>query len=315
MQTDKPPGNVPRTLDILCLGEPMIEFNQIDGVSFRRGFGGDASNFAIAAARQGARVGMFSALGDDAFGRQFLELWRAESIDVSDVMIDNSGYTAAYVVTHDESGHHFDYLRRGSAASLMDASRLKPARIARAQALHVTGISQGISRSSNALVLAAMEAMRASGGLVTFDTNLRLQLWSLDEARAAIFSALKLCDIARPGHDDARRLLGLDDPDAIVDRFLSFGCKIVVMTLGSHGAIVASREERRRVPAPTVEAIDATGAGDCFGGAFVAEYLRGNDMLTATAYACAAAALKTQKYGAIDGIPTRSEVERFMASR
>lgn len=299
-------------LDVLCLGEPMIEFNQTGGHTYQRGFGGDASNVAIAAARQGARAGMFTALGDDAFAGEFLDLWAREGVDAADVAIDPRGYTAAYVVTHDAKGHRFDYLRRGSAASLMDVSRLTPEILARTRALHASGISQGISKSACALVLAAMLAMRERGGLVSFDTNLRLKLWSLDEAREAIFAALKLCDIARPGLDDARQLLGLDDPDAIADKLLSLGCKLVVMTLGAEGALVASWETRQRVAAPKVEAIDATGAGDCFGGAFLAEYLRTSDMIAAARYAVVAAALKTLKYGAIDGIPKREEIETFI---
>jgi 2-dehydro-3-deoxygluconokinase len=302
-------------LDVLCLGEPMIEFNQVGGDSYKRTFGGDASNFAVATARQGARAGMFTALGDDRFGKAFLDLWQREGVDASDVTIDGRGYTAAYVVSHDGDGHHFDYLRRGSAASLMDVTDLKPQRLKRARALHATGISQGISKSASALVLAAMAEKRKDGGLVSFDTNLRLKLWTLDEAREAIFAALRLCDIARPGLDDARQLFGLDDPDAIADKFLTFGCKVVVMTLGAKGALVASPDVRQRVPSPRVEAVDATGAGDCFGGAFLAQYLATGDMIAAAFYASAAAALKTLKYGAIDGIPRRAEVEAFLKAQ
>lgn len=302
-------------LDVLCLGEPMIEFNQVGEGTYKQTFGGDAANFAVAAARQGARAGLFAALGEDRFGKAFLDLWKREGVDASEVAIDARGYTGAYVVTHDGDGHHFDYLRRGSAASLMDVSRLKPERLARAQALHATGVSQGISKSASALVLAAMAAKREQGGLVSFDTNLRLKLWTLDEAREAIFAALKLCDIARPGLDDARQLFGIDDPDAVADRFFSFGCKVVVMTLGAKGALVASPDRRERVSAPKVEAVDATGAGDCFGGAFLAEYLSTGDMIAAAKYASAAAALKTTKYGAIDGIPRRAEVEAFLKAQ
>jgi 2-dehydro-3-deoxygluconokinase len=84
------------------------------------------------------------------------------------------------------------------------------------------------------------------------------------------------------------------------------------MTLGAKGALVASPEHRARVTAPKVAAVDATGAGDCFGGAFLAEYLKTGDMIAAANYASAAAALKTTKYGAIDGIPRRAEVEAFL---
>ena len=78
-------------LDIIAIGEPLIEFNQTGGAGsnhYLQGFGGDSSNFTIAAARQGARSGYITALGDDTYGRMFLDLWRAEGVDTSAVRID-----------------------------------------------------------------------------------------------------------------------------------------------------------------------------------------------------------------------------------
>ena len=78
-------------LDIVALGEPMIEFNQAQANApnaYLQGFGGDTSNMAIAAARLGARVGYVTRLGDDAFGRLFRELWTAEGVDIRGVATD-----------------------------------------------------------------------------------------------------------------------------------------------------------------------------------------------------------------------------------
>ena len=109
-----------RPVDILAYGEPMVEFNQTgqgDGRLYLQGFGGDSSNFAIAAARQGARVGYFSALGDDAHGRMLRALWDEEGVDHTDVKVDAAACTAIYFVTHGARGHDFHFYRSGSAAS------------------------------------------------------------------------------------------------------------------------------------------------------------------------------------------------------
>src|SRR5580704_12474197 len=110
-----------RLFDVVALGEPMIEFNQTRGSSneYLQGFGGDTSNCVIAASRLGAAVAYMTRLGDDTFGRLFLELWKREHVDVRAVGIDASAHTGVYFVTHGASGHEFSYLRAGSAASRM----------------------------------------------------------------------------------------------------------------------------------------------------------------------------------------------------
>ena len=99
--------------DVLAIGEPMIEFNQTrpGEPNYLQGFGGDTSNMIIAAARQGARAAYVTRLGEDAFGRMFLDLLRGESVDISGVAVDASSHTGVYFVTHDASGHVFSYLR------------------------------------------------------------------------------------------------------------------------------------------------------------------------------------------------------------
>ena len=111
-------------IDILSIGEPMIEFNQTRSGEphYLQGFGGDTSNMTIAAARQGARAAYVTRIGDDAFGRMLMALWRTEGVDTRGVVVDRSAHTAVYFVTHGDGGHEFSYLRAGSAAS-----RLSPA--------------------------------------------------------------------------------------------------------------------------------------------------------------------------------------------
>ncbi len=92
-------------------------------------------------------------------------------------------------------------------------------------------------------------------------------------------------DVALPGLDDARQLTGVEAPDAIVDFYLRLGAKIVALTLGKEGALVATPARRERIASIKVEAVDATGAGDTFDGAFLAEYLNAGDPFAAGRFA------------------------------
>jgi len=304
-----------KTTDILAFGEPLMEFADVQRGTERlylSGFGGDVSNVVVAAARQGASTGIFTALGDDPFGADFLKLWDREGIDRSSVLVPRGGRAGIYFITYGEDGHVFTYARGGSAARPGRGGDLPLDRIAAARVLHVSGISQAISESCADAGFAAMRHARASGTVVSYDTNLRLRLWPLDRARAVIHGAVALADIALPGLDDARQLTGLERPEDVCAFYLGLGCTIVALTMGKAGTMVATGERRDVIPARPVEAVDATGAGDTFDGAFLAEWLLHGDPFRAAAFANAAAALSTLGHGAVAPMPTRAEVDAFL---
>lgn len=299
-------------LDIVAIGEPMMELAQLEQggeATYLPGFGGDSSNCIIAASRQDACTGYITALGKDAFGRAFLDLWDREGVDRSAVIVREGGRTALYIITYGENGHEFTYYRTGSAASLLAPAEIPADYIRNARILHVSGISQAISLAACDACFEAIRVARENGVLVSYDTNLRPALWPLDRARAIIHAAMAACDIALPGMDDARQLTGRTEPDAICDFYLGLGAKIVALTMGAEGTLVATPERRERVAALRVEPVDATGAGDTFDGAFLAEYLRTADPFQAAVYGNAAAALSTQGRGAVVPIPRREAVE------
>jgi 2-dehydro-3-deoxygluconokinase len=302
--------------DIIAIGEPLGEFNQTRAGDphYLFGHGGDTSNAIIAAARSGARTGYVTAVGDDGIGRSFLDLWRREGVDTAGVKSDAQAHTGIYFISHGADGHEFSYLRTGSAASRMGPADLPAAMIQGAKALHVSGISQAISASAADMVFEAIRLAKAAGVTVSYDTNLRPRLWPLARAQAVTNAAMAMADIALPGLDDARQLTGLAEPDAIADFYLGRGSAIVAMTLGREGALVATKTERRRVPSIAVNAVDATGAGDCFDGAFLAEWLATRDPFQAARYACAAAALSTTGYGAVSPLPRRADVLKALGA-
>lgn len=301
-------------VELLCMGEPMLEFSQLpaqpDGSRhYLEGHGGDTSNAAIAAARQGARVGMITALGRDMPGDSFIALWEHEGVDCTTVLRSDRFLTGVYFVTHDAAGHHFLHYRANSAAANYRAADLPLAAIRAARMLYVSGISQGISESACDAVFAAIAAARAAGVMVAYDTNYRPRLWPPARAAAVMHAAMEGADVAFPGMEDVTTLTGLTDPEAMVDFYLAIGCRIVVLKMGIDGAYLATADGvRMRVPGHVVEAVDATGAGDTFCGSFLARLLAGDTPEAATRYACVAAALKCRGYGAVGPIPTAAEV-------
>lgn len=294
--------------ELLAIGEPMLEFSELppedDGRKlYLQGYGGDSSNAAVAAARHGARVGYITAVGQDAAGDAFLSLWQREAIDTAGVKRDPLHPTAVYFITHDADGHRFFYLRKDSAAAHFGPGDLPKEAIAKAKLLLASGISLAISASAADAVFAAIEIARRGGGRIAIDTNYRPALWPPARAAAVIHAAIAKADIALPGQDDATALTGLTEPDAILEFYLRLGPSIVVLKRGREGAILAAGRERIVLPGLAVRALDATGAGDVFAGAFLARLLQADSPADAARYATAAAALSTTGYGAVAPIP------------
>jgi 2-dehydro-3-deoxygluconokinase len=304
--------------DIVALGEAMVEFNQTrsaGGRLYLQGFGGDTSNFAVSAARQGASVGYLSALGDDVYGAMLRAMWRSEGIDDSGVVTDADAFTAVYFVTHDDAGHHFSFFRHGSAASRLTFAQLPRQSLAGVRVLHVSGISLAISETARATCFEAMRAARAAGAMVSFDTNFRAKLWPLATARRVIDEAIALADICLPSHDDLAALTGLDAPEALIEHCLALGARIVALKHGARGAWVADRTRSLHLAPHPCNPVDATGAGDAFGGAFVARIVAGDDLESAGRYAAATAALSTEGWGAVEPIPHADRVRRALGAR
>ena len=307
-----------KSLDVVALGEAMLEFNQTTAgqPNYLQGYGGDTSNAVIAAARAGARTAYLTRLGADAFGAALFDLWAREGVDTSGVASDAAHPTGIYFVTHGASGHEFSYLRAGSAASAMTPQWLQGdlvrAVLTRTRYLHTSGISLAISTSACDTVYAAMQAAREAGSKTSFDANLRLKLWPLARARACIAQAVALSDIFLPSLDDAVHLCGREEPDAIVDWGHQLGAPVVVLKLGSEGALVSDGTRRQRIAPHRVKLVDATGAGDCFSGNLLARLAQGMDLFEAARHANAAAALAVQGYGAVAPLPRPDAVAALL---
>ncbi len=191
----------------------------------------------------------------------------------------------------------FSYLRAGSAASRMTPADLPARLVERARFVHASGISLAISASACDTVLAAFEAARAGGAKVSFDSNLRLKLWPLARAKAMIATAAGMADYFFPSIEDARALTGIENADALVDWAHGLGARHVFLKLGPEGVIVSDGARRERLAGHRVDAVDATGAGDCFAGSALARI-----------------ALATTGFGAVAPLPRPDMVRAQLAA-
>lgn len=292
--------------DILCLGEPMFELAHLGGTTWQDGIGGDVSNVAIAAARQGVSAGMISRLGDDSFGQAIRAHWCADGVDDTRVTTVSGAPTGIYFIRQTETGHQFEYRRQGSAAAGITPVDLGDLTC---RTLHLSGITMAISDSSADTALTAIQRVKATGAQVSYDPNLRLNLTSLDQARAAQNAAFAAgCDIALPGLEDAQKLTGKTEPRDVAAHYLDLGATVVALTLGANGALVATASGADYIPPRAATLVDASGAGDCFDGSFLARLCLGDDVATAARYAVCASSLSVQGAGAVAPIPTAAQV-------
>lgn len=305
-------------MDIIAIGEPLLEFSAeeeggLDTAGrYLSGFGGDASNFAVAARRSGASVAMLTRIGSDPFGDAFMRLWKREGLDTSLVERDPERPTGVYFISRSEGSHEFTYYRAGSAASFLHPTAIPLALVRRARLLHFTGVTQGISSSACDAAFAAMSAAREAGVHVSYDPNYRSLLWPLSRARGIIHETASRADLFFPSIDEARILTGLDNPEQVVKFYLGLGAKVVILKLGKEGALMGAGESLTKVAAPAVEAVDASGAGDAFAGAFAACYLEGRSLEDCARFAAVAAALSTLGLGCVGSIPRRKDVLAYI---
>ncbi|WP_088186533.1 sugar kinase [Desulfosporosinus sp. FKA] len=310
-------------MDVVSFGESLVVFNpdtpgplrQVNG--FRKSLGGAESNVLIALARLGHKVGWFSKLGDDEFGRYILNSIRAEGVDTSQVkMLRQESTGLLFKENYQSSNPNVIYYRKNSAASTLSVDDINEDYLKQAKILHFTGITPALSSSACEAVFKAVEIAKTNGVLVSFDPNLRLKLWSLDEARSTILELAHYADIIMPGIDEAELLLGIKDVEAIADYFTAQGSKIVAIKLGSEGCYLRQESESRYVPGFKVEkVIDTVGAGDGFAAGLLAGILRKESLEESGKYANGIGAMATLAQGDSDGYPYFEQLLEFMGRK
>ena len=281
---------------------------------FHHLFGGAESNVAIGIARLGHRAGWFGRLGRDPIGRMIFKKLRGEGVDVSQAVLTadaNTGLMLREVVSGRSSVY---YYRRHSAASLMKPEDLNEEYIRQAKILHVTGITPALSDSCRETVFAAIRIARQHGVKVCFDPNLRMKLWSLDEARPVLLALAEECDYFLPGQDELALLYDTDDFDHIIDRLHQLQAVSVVKG-GDNCTYLVAEGKVQAVPYFSVDrnrVVDTVGAGDGFCAGFISGLLKGLSLLEAVRLGNLVGSLVIQFEGDWEGAPTWEQVQALL---
>ena len=276
----------------------------VTGAAFAQHHGGKGGNQAVAAARLGARTAFVGAVGDDPFGAQARAALAAEGIDTSGLLTLPASATGVALILVDATGENCIAVAGGANEALtpeqvdvaLDALLPTPA--------DVLLVGHEIPPAT---ALAALRRGRTAGARTVLNPA---------PAAGVTSEALAMTDVLTPNEGEAAQLLGGTGPLSTMAEDLVgalAGGGHVLVTLGAAGArLHGSGGEAVAIPAPSVAAIDTVGAGDTLNGALAAGLAAGLPLGDAARRAVAAAALAVMRRGAREGMPTASELERFL---
>jgi len=266
--------------------------------------GGKGANQAVAAARLGAQVTMIGRVGDDDFGRAQQRNLAQEGIGVTHVSVDPEEATGIALITLDAAGQNSIILAPGANMRLTVA--------------HVEAAAQTIAdaeilicqlESPLEVVTRAIELARAQGVRVILNPA---------PARPLDTALLHLVDYLIPNESETTLLTGiqvtdLSSAEKAAANLRERGVSTVILTLGEQGALLANARGMIHVPGYSVEVVDTTAAGDAFVGGFAVALAEGQLLQEAVRFANAAGALAVTRLGAQPSLPTRREIELFLA--
>lgn len=282
------------------------------------GIAGAELNVAIGLARLGHRVSYLTALGDDTFGRKIRAFLTANHISDELAFCDPKRMTGFMLKGKTSRGDPpIQYFRKGSAASALGVEKTSRCLEGRAGGfLHMTGIFPALSEQTLAASEAMMRRARELGMTVTFDPNLRPQLWPDEGTMVRTLNRLaEYADVFLPGVKEGRILCGKDTPEEIARWYLARGVKAVVVKTGAQGAYGATETEAFAEPTFRAERIvDTVGAGDGFAAGVISALAEELPLRECVRRGNAIGTLQIMNPGDNTGLPNREQLETFMRS-
>ena len=288
--------------------------------------GGAPANVAVAAARLGAEAAFIGRLGDDLFGNFILRALEAVGVDTSAVLRQPppTRTTLAFVEVGEDGDREFTFYRSVPAADEL----LSPEDIKRETLLGSSFVNFGsiplIKDPVRSATQRFAQLAREMGIPVAFDVNLREHLWeNVETARTTIDPMLEHSTVVKLSDDELSPVLETEDVEEGAKNLLDRGVFLMLVSMGSDGAFYATRQYSGGMPTFEIEkVVDATGAGDAFLAATLTHLSESPRWLSdeatvreAVRRGTAAGALACTDYGAMRALPTREELERFMAVR
>jgi tagatose kinase len=308
---------------ILTIGEILVEI-----VATRRGNGfreavpligpfpsGAPAIFIDQVGKLGQKCAIISRVGDDDFGWVNIDRLTQDGVDVSGIDVLPHGTTgSAFVRYREDGGRAFVFNIRHSACGQIDLSDKTLALIDTCTHMHVMGTAL-YAPSVITSILTAVERIKAAGGTVSFDPNLRLEILDSPGMREALQTVLSMTDLFMPSGEELFLFAEAKTEKDAVDELLARNIKAIVVKRGDKGASYYDKDTQIDLDSYRVEEVDPTGAGDCFGAAFVTFWLQGMNPADVLRYANAAGARAVTRAGPMEGASTRAELDALIQAQ
>lgn len=303
---------------IASVGEILVEF-----VSHRTNCGlsqtsdysgpypsGAPAIFLDQAAKMGSATEMVGGVGDDGFGRAVIDRLNADGVGTRGVTMNKDHSTGvAFVSYYDTGDRDFIFHLTNTASDHFEAPEtlFQPAHTI----LHVSAASLGNTRMRE-MIMTTMRRVSEGGGHISCDPNARPELMRDEAARGALAEVMDKSTYLLPSTSDLKFLFPKMSEDAAIDHLLNASAEVVAIKRGSAGVTVVGGGDRHDFEGHTVEEVDPTGAGDCFGGTFVSLLSQGASLHDAGLRANAAGALAVTRRGPMEGNSSPTEIAAFL---
>ena len=319
------------TYDVTALGELLVDFtadgtrSRLGNLLFEANPGGAPCNVLSMLQKLGRRTAFIGKVGDDAFGDMLIDALRVQGVCTDGLRIDRSAPTAlAFVRTGPDGDRRFSFYGNPAADRLLRADEVDSALLENSAIFHFGSLSMA-APACEAATRAAIETAGRAGALLSFDPNLRPALWrDTNTAKEKIRYGLSRCQILKIADDELAFLTGSSDIDAGISWLRErYAIPLVCVTMGARGSRAYSGGLAVSCDAfPNPQTVDTTGAGDTFMACVLDAVLEngldgfdGEKLYGMLAFANAAASIVTARRGALQVMPEKAEVLRFLAER
>lgn len=306
-------------LDIIIMGEMLVEIMRekedqslYEAHTFRGPFPSGAPAICIdAAARLGCKTAIIGGVGKDDFGKCLLDRLNKDGVDTSYVLESVERATGVAFVTYFADGSRKFIFHMGNTPAVEAKAPEQPED---AKYMHIMGCSLMANKEFAQEILKLMRTMTAKGTKLSFDPNIRKELFTDDSIHAVIQEVLENTSIFMPGVEELLLTTGQDNvEDGLRKCFEYPKMELVVLKNGSRGSSIYRRDGSvETVGVYKVVQADATGAGDCYDGAFLAGLCQGKSPMEAARMGAAAGALNAAAFGPMEGKISPQTVETMI---
>lgn len=295
---------------VFVLGDAVVDLIPDGDRRYLKCPGGAPANVAVGISRLQGDAAFIGRVGNDPFGRFMHSTLTKEGVDTSNLILDDVQRTSTVVIDLDKTGERsFNFMIKPSADQFLRESDLP--RFKQNDWLHCCSIALA-NEPSRSATLEAMKRMKSADGFISFDPNLREDVWAdPSQIQEVVMSAVNQADVVKFSEEELTFLTDTETLDSALNALHVAPNKLIVVTLGARGALVVFNGERRVIEGTKVEqVIDTTGAGDAFVGGLLAKLSQSADwrswaeVETAVHWGNGCGALATTQKGAMAALPS-----------